>query len=52
MSGFASAGAGPALVLPDDLSEAADLARPVLTAGGEPTAAVILVEIEAQGVEG
>jgi hypothetical protein len=52
VSGFAPAGAGPAMVLPADLSEAADLVRPVLENGGEPIAAIVLIEIEAQGVEG
>lgn len=52
MSGLAPAGTGPALVLPAALSEAADLIRPVLVNGGEPTAAIVLVDIEAQGVEG
>ena len=50
MSCFAPAGTDAALVLPADLSEAADLTRPVLVAGGEPTAVVVLVEVEAQGV--
>jgi len=50
MSGLAPAGTVPALVLPDALVEAADLVRPVLVAGGQPVAAIILVEIEAQGV--
>jgi len=50
MSGFATAGEHPALVLPDALAEAADLVRPVLIAGDEPAAVIILVEIVAQGV--
>lgn len=50
MSGFAPAGTEPALVLPAALAEAAELVRPVLVAGGEPAAVVILVDIDAQGV--
>lgn len=52
MSGGAPAGATPALTLPDNLSEAATLLRPVLEAGTQPGAVVLLLDIEAQGVEG
>ncbi len=45
------AGTSPALVLPAAFSEAVDLVRPVLTAGTQPGAVVILLDIEAQGVE-
>lgn len=51
MSTFEPAGAGPALVLPAAFVEAVDLVRPVLTAGTQPRAVVVLVDIEAQGVE-
>ena len=51
MSCFAPAATEPALVLPAALSEAADLTRPVLIAGGQPVAAVVLIDIEVQGVE-
>ncbi len=39
----------PALTIPDDASEAADLVRPVLVAGGEPPATVILIDVDARG---
>lgn len=52
MTALAPAGVDPAHVLPQEFSEAADLLRPVLEAGGEPQAAIILIDIEAQGVGG
>ncbi len=48
---FEPAGTGPALVLPAAVSEAVDLVRPALSAGTQPRAVVVLLEIEAQGVE-
>lgn len=48
---LAPAGMGPAFVLPAEFSAALDLIRPVLDPGGPPVAVVILVQIEAQGVE-
>jgi len=49
VSFFGPAFTEAAFVVPADLSEAADLVRPVLIAGDAPTAVIILVEIEAQG---
>lgn len=40
----------PAVTLPVAAQQAVDLQRPVLAAGGQPEAVVILVDIEAQGV--
>lgn len=51
MNGGAPAGTAPALTLPADLSEAATLVRPVLVAGTQPGAVVVLLNVEAQGVE-
>lgn len=48
---FEPAGVSPAHTLPPEFVEAADLVRPVLTAGTQPGAVVILLDIEAQGVE-
>lgn len=48
---LAPAGTSPALVLPPEFAEAVDLARPILVAGPQPGAVIILLEIEAQGVE-
>lgn len=46
---FGPLGAIPLLVLPDDASEATELVRPVLVAGPEPTAVVILLDIDVRG---
>lgn len=51
MNHAAPAGTAPAFTLPDALQEAADAVRPVLVAGAQPVAVVILVDIEAQGVD-
>ncbi len=48
---LAPAGTPPAHVLPAAFSEAVDLVRPVFAPGPQPRAVVILLEIEAQGVE-
>jgi hypothetical protein len=48
---LAPAFAGPTFTLPASAEEAVDAVRPVLVAGGQPVAAVILVDIEAQGVD-
>lgn len=45
------AGTQPAHALPPEYVEAVDLLRPVLTPGTQPGAVVILLDIEAQGVE-
>lgn len=50
MSFLAPAGESPALTLPANAQQAVDAVRPVLVAGPQPRAAVILVDIEAQGV--
>ena len=42
----------PAHALPDAAQEGADLLRPVLSAGGQPGAVVVLMDIEAQGLAG
>lgn len=51
MSLLSPAGGSPAHTLPASAQEAADLARPVLAQGGPPVAVVVLVDIEAQGVD-
>lgn len=51
MNLLAPAQTGPTHTLPADLVEAVDAVRPVLVAGPQPGAAVILVDIEAQGVD-
>jgi hypothetical protein len=48
---LAPPGTLPDHTLPDSAQEAADAVRPVLRAGGQPGAVVILVDIEAQGVD-
>lgn len=50
MNFLAPAGTGPTFTLPAEFVEAADAVRPVLVAGDQPSAVVILVDIEAQGV--
>lgn len=47
---LAPAGELPAHTLPASAQQAVDLARPVLTAGFQPQAVMILLDIEAQGV--
>jgi hypothetical protein len=47
---LAAAGELPAHTLPAAAQQAVDAVRPVLTAGGQPGAVVVLVDIEAQGV--
>jgi hypothetical protein len=47
---LAPAATGPTHTLPEALQEAVDAVRPVLVAGDQPVAAVILVDVEAQGL--
>lgn len=49
--GFAPPAAEAPAVLPAGFELAALAARPVRTAGGQPVAAVVLVEIEQKGLE-
>lgn len=51
MNAIGPSGTEPSHVLPAAFSEAVDLVRPVLTAGTQPGAVVILLTIEAQGAE-
>jgi hypothetical protein len=50
VSHLAPAGEVPPHTLPASAQEAVDAVRPVLTAGPQPGAVVILVDIEARGV--
>lgn len=51
MNFLAPSGEVPPFTLPASAQQAADLQRPVLVAGRQPTAVVVLVDIEAQGVD-
>lgn len=50
MNHLAPAGELPAHVLPASTEEAVVFVRPVLTAGTQPRAVVVLVDVVAQGV--
>ncbi|MBR0649501.1 hypothetical protein GXW78_07510 [Roseomonas terrae] len=49
-AGFDGPGFQPPATLPAMFEEAAGLTRPVLTAGSEPRAVVLLVEVDAKGL--
>lgn len=50
MNGLSPAGEGPSHTLPAAAQEAVDAVRPILVAGSQPGAVVILLDVEAQGV--
>jgi hypothetical protein len=47
---FAPYASLPLATLPDDVAEFAPAPRPLMQRGGEPRAAVVLVEIDVQGL--
>ena len=50
MEAFAAPALYAPALLPPDFAQAELAARPTRTAGGQPSAAVLLVEIEVQGL--
>jgi hypothetical protein len=50
MEAFAPYASTPVATLPDDVTEFAPAPRPLMQRGGEPRAAVLLVEIDVQGL--
>lgn len=50
MEAFDAPATHPAMTMPATAAEAAPAPRPLLVRGGEPLAAVLLVEIDVQGL--